>query len=176
MAEDRHLLRRLRCGDQSALRRIYEDYKADLLMIATCILLDGGVAEDCLQDVFVTLAGKAPRLHIKSSLRAYLVTAVANRARDRWHSKRRQPVSITELTHLVSHSSAPQQHMVDCEESDRLFQGLCTLPAEQREVITLRLHGDLTFKAIARLQGVSTNTAQGRYRYGFNKLRDLLSE
>ena len=49
------------------------------------------------------------------------------------------------------------------------------LAYEQREVIILRLHERMRFKAIARLQGVSDKTAQSRYRYGLDKLRSILN-
>jgi RNA polymerase sigma-70 factor (ECF subfamily) len=51
---------------------------------------------------------------------------------------------------------------------------LAELPSEQREVIILRLKGEMKFKEIAKLQGVSVNTIQGRCRYGLNKLRSIL--
>jgi len=48
------------------------------------------------------------------------------------------------------------------------------LPYEQRETITLHLHGGLTFREIAEHQDVSINTAQSRYRYGLDRLRSIL--
>ena len=49
------------------------------------------------------------------------------------------------------------------------------LPYEQREVVTLRMEADMTFRQIAALQQASINTVQGRYRYGLAKLRSLLN-
>jgi RNA polymerase sigma-70 factor (ECF subfamily) len=51
---------------------------------------------------------------------------------------------------------------------------LAELPYEQREAVVLRLRGGMRFQAIARMQGVSTNTVQGRYRYGLDKLKTIL--
>ncbi len=64
---------------------------------------------------------------------------------------------------------------IDCEEAERLRQALSGLPYEQREVITLHLHGDLTFREIARQQEVSINTATSRYRYGIERLKSILT-
>ena len=44
-----------------------------------------------------------------------------------------------------------------------------------REVVVLRLCSGMRFQAIARMQGVSINTVQGRYRYGLDKLKTLLN-
>ena len=49
------------------------------------------------------------------------------------------------------------------------------LPYEQREVITLRIQGDMKFSTIAGLQETSVKTVISRYRYGISKLRTLLN-
>ena len=55
-----------------------------------------------------------------------------------------------------------------------MLQALGQLPEEQREVVALRVYASLRFPVIARHQGVSVNTAEGRYRYGMAKLRQCL--
>jgi RNA polymerase sigma-70 factor (ECF subfamily) len=50
------------------------------------------------------------------------------------------------------------------------------LPEEQREVITLRVYGELSFKEIADLTSVSINTALGRMRYALINLRRMITE
>jgi RNA polymerase sigma-70 factor (ECF subfamily) len=66
------------------------------------------------------------------------------------------------------------QRLVQNEELARLSNALAQLPYDQREVITLRLHGGMKFRQIARQQAVSIKTAQSRYRYGLDKLRSLM--
>ena len=62
-------------------------------------------------------------------------------------------------------------------ETDQLVRdALSCLPVDQREAVVLHLRGQMTFRQIAALQDVSVNTAQGRYRYGIEKLRSLLEE
>ena len=72
-------------------------------------------------------------------------------------------------------AAGPLEAAADCEEADKLRTALAELPYEQREVIVLHLHGDLTFAEVARQQDVSINTVQSRYRYGLDKLRSLWS-
>jgi hypothetical protein len=71
---------------------------------------------------------------------------------------------------------APEAQAILQEETHRLKQALAKLPYEQREVVLLHLQGDLTFQKIAEHQGVSLSTAQGRYRYGLEKLRSQLKK
>ena len=61
------------------------------------------------------------------------------------------------------------------EEMEMLNNALAQIPYEQREVLTLYMQGDMTFKQIAKIQNASINTVQGRYRYGLEKLRSLLN-
>jgi RNA polymerase sigma-70 factor (ECF subfamily) len=48
------------------------------------------------------------------------------------------------------------------------------LPCEQREVVLLKIDGELTFAQIAVVMGTSINTAASRYRYALEKLRTEL--
>lgn len=62
------------------------------------------------------------------------------------------------------------------EMSQLLQQALVQLPADQREVITLKLWGGLTFAEIAATLDIPPNTAASRYRYGLEQLRRLTQE
>ena len=66
--------------------------------------------------------------------------------------------------------------MIQAEGADQVRLALAQLPYEQREVVVMHFKGGLTFREIAEWQEVSINTVQGRYRYGLDKLRQLLGE
>jgi RNA polymerase sigma-70 factor (ECF subfamily) len=174
MPDDSDLLVRLRNGDGEALRQIYDRHKHDLLTVATCLLADPPAAEDTLHDVMVTLAASANRLRIRGSLRSYLIACVANRARDEHRRRTRQEVPLEDVE-VLSAEAEPIRMAMDGEDSELLRQALLQLPYEQREVITLHLHGDLTFREIARQQEISINTVTSRYRYGIDRLRTILT-
>ncbi len=175
-SNDKRLLKRLRAGDKDALRRIYEEYIDDLLRVALSILCDVQAAEDCLHDVFVDLAGTADGLKIRSNLRGYLATSVANRARDHLRQRTRQSTVWAKKVCGQPISGNPLRQIVDSEESGRVLDALATLPYEQREVFVLRVQGELKFREIADISGISINSAQSRYRYAIEKLRAILDE
>ena len=62
------------------------------------------------------------------------------------------------------------------QRDDTVRQIINMLPAEQKEVLVLRHYGDMSFKEIADLTGVSINTALGRMRYALNNMRKIISE
>ena len=176
MWEDRLLVRRLRQGDNTALGRIYEKYKDDLLTIAHCLLMDLAAAEDCLHDVFVGFAAGVAEFRLHSNLKGYLVTCVANRARDqlRARTRQKQNVSLADIPDPPGNPVGPTAQLIKHEESTQLYEALAKLPFAQREVIIMHVHGRLRFRQIAKQLGISTNTVQSRYRYGLDKLRTLL--
>ena len=176
MFEDQRLLSRLRAGDKDALRRIYEKYIDDLLRVAASLLSDIQSAEDCLHDVFVNFAGMVDGSMIQSNLKSYLISCVANRARDQLRSKARQSNIQPEQLCSRSVSTSPTKQIIDAEESARVFDALAELPYEQREVFVLHIQGQMKFREIAGLLGLSINSVQSRYRYAIDKLRIILKE
>jgi RNA polymerase sigma-70 factor (ECF subfamily) len=175
MLKDKWLASRCRRGDREAFSIIYEAYVDDLLTLAIHLLGDVATAEDVVQDVFVNFARTARSFHLTGSLKGYLATCTANRARDVIrHRKRSQPARLPDDDALDSGVPGPFASVAEKEQQLQLRLALAKLPREQREAVVLRLHGDLTFKEIAALEGVSLKTVQSRYRYALEKLRTLL--
>ncbi len=168
---DRRLVQRLRRGDIDALQQIYHRYKNDLLTVALSLLGDTQGAEDCVHDVFVHFAEAPADLRASRSLRGYLVRCVANRAKNALQRQRLSPGPPEDEPQSID---CPVRSSIASEESRRIFEALAQLPSEQREVITLHIHGQMRFREIAAQLELSINTVQSRYRYGIEKLRTLL--
>ena len=174
MIEDELLKWKFKHGSSEALRRIYEKYQDYLLTLAMALLSDASGAEDVLHDVFVSFAESARDFRLHGSLKGYLATCVVNRARDWLRAKERQTRPLEETLVLDSPQDGSDHSIICSEESLRLNSALSGLPSEQREAVILHLKAGMKFRQIARLQGVSVNTVQGRYRYGLKKLRSVL--
>jgi len=175
MIEDKLLIWRFKRGSSDALCRIYNKYKDNLLRLASALSNNQNAAEDIVHDFFVSFAQSPEKLKLKGSLKSYLATCVVNRVRNANIARRRQETTgLNEAESAVSNSKRPEQWIIDSEQLRQLNDTLAQLPEQQREVIILHLQGEMKFKAIAELQGVSINTVQSRYRYGVDKLRSLL--
>lgn len=175
MIEDRFLLWRAKGGSKEAMRRIYAKYKDDLLTSAAALLTDRAAAEDVVHDVFVSFARGLGGFSLTGSLKGYLATCVGNRARDMLRSSVRKSVALVKQGTLLAGERSPDQQAQQRDELRKVHQALSQLPYDQREAVVLHLQIGLTFKGIAQLQEISVNTAQGRYRYGMEKLRSLLN-
>ncbi len=176
MLEDRLLIWKFNHGNRDVLRRIYEKYKDDLVTLAAALLNDKNDAEDAVHNVFVSFIKSADKFRLTGSLKGYLATCVANNARNINKARQRhQNITLDEAGAISSHSNRPECTAMFGEEFRQLTLSLGQLPYEQREVIILHLYSGMKFKAIAKSQGVSINTIQGRYRDGLDKLRSLLN-
>ena len=175
MLEDKLLIKQLKRGDRDALRKLYEKYKDDMLSIACSMLHDPSVAEDILHDVFVSFVTDVMQYQPYGSLKSYFITCVANRVRDRFRSIKNEPVDMNSIEPRGSDSEKPDKLMMESEESQRLTDALACLPFWYREIIVLHVQGNMKFREIANLQGISINTVQSRYRHGLSKLRSLLN-
>jgi len=175
MTNEEQLIQDLKAGDREAMRLLYESHKDGLFTLAKGLLDDASAAEDVVHDVFVSFVESLQKYHVNGSLRAYLATSVANRARDRLRAVKRHEAKPACAEGSEEFRDTPETQAILQEETHRLKQALAQLPYEQREVLLLHLQGGLTFEKIARLQGVSLSTAQGRYRYGLEKLRSMMS-
>lgn len=175
MYSDRVLLRKASQGCKDSLRRIYETHKDHLLTLARGLSGDRSMAEDIVHDVFVAFARSLPGLRVKTSLKGYLSVSVCNRARDLARTEIRHHRDPCHLEPEPAGPAAPDARAAEAELTDHLRTALQQVPLDQREVLLLRTQAGLSFEEIGRHQGVSANTARGRYRYGIDKLRSLLN-
>jgi RNA polymerase sigma-70 factor (ECF subfamily) len=174
--EDKLLVLRCKRGSREALTRIYDKYKADLLLLAMALLNDRSAAEDVVHDVFVSFVERLDSFRLTGSLKGFLLTCVANHARNVNKARRRSARNAdAPFERPVRDGADPAQSLECNEQLQRLGAALEELPFEQREVVMLHLQGAMTFSAIAEAHDISANTAKSRYRYGLEKLRSLLN-
>ncbi len=176
MIEDKLLIWRIRHGSSEALGRIYKKYKDNLLRLAFALLNDRNFAEDIVHDCFVSIAQSTEKLKLSGNFKSYLTTCVVNRVRNANKVRQRQEIiDLKEAGTVALTLKRPEQWIIESEQLRLLNNAMAQLPYQQREVVILHSQGEMKFKAIAELQGVSINTVQSRYRYGLDKLRSILN-
>ncbi len=176
MLEDRLLVWKFKHGSKDAFCRIYDKYRDDLLRLALSLLNEADIAEDVVHDVFASFIRNRRQFRLTGSLKSYLATCVANRARNENCSYRRRHHSgLDGVDSIPSDSNQPDQWIIVSDEFRRLNEALAQLPYDQRETVILRAQSGMKFRHIAEAQHVPIKTVQSRYRAGLNKLRFLLN-
>ncbi len=122
---------------------------------------------DVVHDAFLPWVANPERVAQVENISAYLFATVRNLA---LQVKRQRLSPIPDS--FDPPVPAPSAQL---EESIHVEQSLQRLPDEQREAIVLKIWGDLSFEEIATIQGVPLQTAAARYRYGLQKLEEMLS-
>lgn len=174
MLDDAILLWRSKRGDRGAFDLLYERHLDRLLTVAMHLLGNAGDAEDAVHEVFVSFIESLDTLTLRSNLRSFLAVCVANKSRDMLRRRNRSLVSPRgEMSR--ADDPEPLERVVRDEQVERLADAMARLPYEQREVVTLHIHGGLTFRAMARALKISLGTVQSRYRYGLDNLRTALN-
>jgi RNA polymerase sigma-70 factor (ECF subfamily) len=174
--EDRLLVWKCKHGSKDAFCRLYEKYRNDLLRLALSLLNETDIAEDVVQDVFASFIRNRRQFRLTGSLKSYLATCVANRARNENRSyQRRRNSGLDNVDSVTSDSNRPDRWIIVSDEFRRLNKALAQLPYDQRETVILRAQSGMKFRQIAEAQHVPIKTVQSRYRAGLNKLRSLLN-
>jgi RNA polymerase sigma-70 factor (ECF subfamily) len=144
---------------------LYDAQAAALILYGRALGLSHSEAEDVLQETFVALL-KLEREPEQPS--HYCIRAFRNRAlnfrRNLWQRLTRE----LESRHWFEKGS------IETDIERKAMRCLEKLPAEQREVIVLKIWHQHTFETIGEILELSPNTVAGRYRYGIQKLRDRL--
>jgi RNA polymerase sigma-70 factor (ECF subfamily) len=148
------------------IERLYEALGPPLLAYARSIVYDAAEAEDAVQQVFLNLISTR-RAALPDEPRPYLFRAVRNACLNRRRSSARELARREALPMFVAGNGLADASAV-------LEDALRELPDEQREVVILRVWGELTLEAAAQVLDIPMNTAASRYRYALAKLRRRL--
>jgi len=145
---------------------LYEAKSSKLILYGRALGLSHAEAEDVLQETFMALVRLSTR---PEEPEWYALRSFRNRAlnyrRGLWRRIAREFESSRWFERQPEDSSAEEQ----------ATRALTQLPTEQREVIVLKIWHEHTFEEIGGLLSISPNTAAGRYRYGLQKLKRLLT-
>ena len=142
----------------------YDEYGPRLYRYALLILADRPAAEDAIHEAFARLAGALGRRRPPEVTFNYVAAIVRNECYTALRKRRRRTEGAVPLVEPAAPEASEEERLI-------VDQALRALPAEQREVVYLKVYEGMTFQEIADRCGVSINTAASRYRYAADRLR-----
>ncbi len=152
-------------------RECFERLAPKLLLFARQWVQATADAEDVVQDAFVRCwRHRHGQIAENQSLYFAAVRSAALDARRREERRRRRESAVLSNSDVTPFAC----EMEDRELADTVHAALQKLPIEQREVLVLRIWGELTFPEIADVMDVAVDTAASRHRYALAALRKLL--
>ena len=149
----------------------YRELAPKLLLFARQWVPTPADAEDVVQTAFVKFWQRRPDAHPEHY--PLLYAAVRTCALDfRRSGERRTRREANPAVDVLREDATCFDHGVEQREDAALLESaLRELPAEQREVVILRVWGGLTFAEIATALDQSINTITSRHRYALEALR-----
>jgi RNA polymerase sigma factor (sigma-70 family) len=179
---DAELVKRLGEADGAALSQLYQRFGRPCYSLARRICADEGLAEDVVQEVFLTLWRDPSRYDpSRGSFATWLLTLIHHKAVDavrRESTIRRRLVAAPEAGEDWSPTPVPgadQAAMVRVA-AGQVRAALHRLPVEQRQVLALAYFGGHTQREIAILTEVPLGTVKSRMFTAVQRLRALLAD
>jgi RNA polymerase sigma factor (sigma-70 family) len=163
-------------GEEHALAELYDRFGRLSYGLALRIVRDAALAEDAVQEAFLTVWRSARRFRPeRAKASTWILTLVHRRAVDlvrREERRRAEPLDET--------APAPGEGMEDVAwlrlERERVQRALRALPDQQREALELAYYGGFTQSELADRLGEPMGTIKSRMFAGLGRLREVLSD
>lgn len=180
---DNQLIASYQSGEESALKTLITRYEKRLFSYILLSVKNKELAEDIFQDTFIKVINTIRSGNYREEGKFFQwVMRIANNLKiDHYRKMQRLPVfegngeyDIFDI--LGTREESVEQKMIREQVFSDLTRMVDYLPDEQREVLTMRIYQDYSFKEIADITGVSINTALGRMRYALINLRKIIAK
>ena len=185
--DDHELISAYIHGNEQAFEVLLMRHKDKLFRFIYLKLRDRELAEDIFQEVFVKIINtmKLGNYNEEGKFLPWAMRIAHNLVID--HFRKANKVRLISessslkddysILNTLSCGAKNIQQQITSNELEVQMVGLIEhLPENQREILTMRIFKDMSFKEIADLENISINTALGRMRYALLNLRKLIDK
>ena len=170
MMDDHAAIERCRAGDNEAFCHIVERYQAEAIGHATAILGNHEDALDAVQEAFIDAFRALYQLDTSRRFYPWFYVILRNRCYKLAHGRKKREMSSPDEMEILAPAAT-----IRPEDSMLLEQAMLELPAEDRELITLRHLDGLSYQELAGRLEVPQGTIMSRLYHARKKLRDRLA-
>jgi len=166
--------------DAGALETLYDRYGRAAFSLARRILTEETLAQDVVQEVFLSLWRDARRFDAgRGTVATYLLSMTHHRAVDvvrREENLRRWRTSDEGLELAPDPKARVEDEVEASERRAEVRAALKDLPDPQRQALLLAYFGGYTQREVAALVGVPLGTVKTRMAAGMRKMKEALSD
>jgi len=180
---DALLVKNYVAGDENALTILINRHQSKIYGFIYSKLSDRDISDDIFQDTFIKVIKtlKSNSYNEEGKFLPWVMRISHNLIIDHYRRNKKMPMyRETEEFSIFSIMSdnVPniESQLITSQVENDLRKLIEELPAEQKEVLMMRMYQDLSFKEISELTGVSINTALGRMRYAIMNLRKVIDK
>lgn len=163
-------MKNIKAGDKSALRVIYEEYMGYIYSVVFHVVMNREDAEDVTSEFFIKLWKLAGNYRSGNGHKAWLATIARNMAIDLLRKNRRE-VLTEDFADSFSENASSDDVEGDAVSDMSLKAALDTLKPGEREIVNMKIMGELTFQEIASILKQPMGTVTWRYQNAIRKLK-----
>ncbi len=178
---DQNLVKQYIQGNEACLEMLINRHKERIFTTIILIVKDSYIAEDLFQETFIKIIKnlKKGKYNEEGKFLPWAIRIARNMAIDYFRKMKRMPTVTSsdgeDVFRKIKLAVDNREEQMIRNEKENLVRAVINkLPEEQRQVLILRHYGDLSFKEISAMTGVSINTALGRMRYALNNMRKMM--
>ena len=170
-------------GDESALALLINRHQSKIYGFIYSKIGDRDLSDDIFQDTFIKVIKtlKTSSYNEEGKFLPWVMRIAHNLVVDHFRKAKKMPFQreteeYSIFNYMTDNSLNIEGQIISEQVESDLAKLLDELPADQKEVLVMRMYQDLSFKEIADLTGVSINTALGRMRYALLNLRKIIEK
>lgn len=180
---DALLVKEYVAGNEDALAKLIKRHESKIFGFIFSKVLDRDTANDIFQDTFIKVIKtlKSNSYNEEGKFLPWVMRISHNLVVDHYRKNKKMPLfRETEdfsIFSVMSDDSMTIENKIIADQVEMDLKKLIEeLPADQKEVLVMRMYQDMSFKEISESTGVSINTALGRMRYALINLRKVIDK
>jgi RNA polymerase sigma-70 factor (ECF subfamily) len=170
------LVEEIRKGSTNSFNKLFSDYYKNLCLFAYTYVKDTDIAEEIVQEIFITIWEQRKTIIIKTSTRAFLYTSVKNRA---INYLRDEKTRILHKDQFVREKISKTENIINLYELEELNhilrEAIKELPDQCRIIFGMRQNQNLSNRQIANQLNLSVKTVENQIYIAVKKLREKLA-
>ena len=170
-------------GDENSLTILINRHQSKIFGFIYSKILDRDISNDIFQDTFIKVIKtlKSKSYNEEGKFLPWVMRIAHNLIIDHYRKNKKMPMfRETEefsIFSIMSDDSLTIENKIIREQVEIDLRKLIDeLPADQKEVLIMRMYQDMSFKEISEITGVSINTALGRMRYALMNMRKVIDK
>lgn len=170
-------------GNEESLSVLIKRHESRIYGFIYSKIADRDTSNDIFQDTFIKVIKtlKSKSYNEEGKFLPWVMRIAHNLIIDHFRKNKKMPLfRETEefsIFSIMSDDSPTIENKIISDQVEIDIKRLIEeLPADQKEVLVMRMYQDMSFKEISEITGVSINTSLGRMRYALLNLRKVIDK
>lgn len=181
--QDALLVKKYVEGDENALTVLINRHQSKIFGFIYSKIPDRDISNDIFQDTFIKVIRtlKSQSYNEEGKFLPWVMRIAHNLIIDHFRKNKKMPMfreteEFSIFSVMTDDSLTVENKIIRDQVEVDLKKVIEELPADQKEVLVMRMYQDMSFKEISEVTGVSINTALGRMRYALMNMRKVIDK